>query len=135
MTEGWLCPFTEMGFFVSLLCVCLEYNKNKEKLPKAKTSRTMSFSSKLQVTATQVEEYGRWSHGCVFCPPEIGVCGTPHIVSICVTVTWCSRHLGFGWEGGRVAFEGSSWKRWCLNQALRQVRHEAVKKDFWGGLR
>lgn len=68
-------------------------------------------------------------------PPEIGLCGIPDIVSICVTATWCSGHLGFRWEGGRVAFEGASWKRWCLNQGLRQVRPEAVRKDFWGGLR
>lgn len=29
----------------------------------------------------------------------------------------------------------ASWKRWCLNQALRQVRYEDAKRDFGEGLR
>lgn len=40
-------------------------------------------------------------------PSEMGLWGTPAIISICITVTWCPGHVSFSW--GRWQSDVKGW--------------------------
>ena len=71
MIDRWLSGLAPSLRSVSLfnfVCMCLEYNRHKEKLLKPKIHKNEFLEKTPLVTTVEVEEYGLWFHGCKLCP-------------------------------------------------------------------